>query len=111
MQIAEGIAAGAICLGFVQSIGLLVLSERRAGNPWRSPRTAVVGAAVAVLWCSYGLQANVALPYLYLGLICLTLLFLIVRRTFVLKLLNGLSLTRLPGLLAVFALFYLIAYC
>ena len=69
--VVECVLAGAACLVFLQSIGCLLLARKRVDDSWRTARPAVVGAAITILCCSYGLQLNVALPQLFLALVCL----------------------------------------
>ena len=111
LQMAEGIGAGAACLGLLQLIGLLSVTPKRSDQPWRSPRAAIVGAAITILWCAYGLQLNVTLPRLFVALTCLVLLFLVIRRAFILEQLRTPFVARrLPSFFATSVLFFAIAY-
>ena len=112
IQIATGIGACAACVLFLHLLGLLLIPNRHTGQFLKSPRAAFVGAAVTVIWCTYGLQFDIPLQRALFVEICVALVLLALRRSFLLRLLaNPTSTRRLLAALGMFALFFTLTYC
>jgi hypothetical protein len=112
IQIATGIGAAAACLLFLHLLGLLLIPQRHSSHYLNTPRAAFVGAAVTILWCSYGLRLEVPLPKLLFAEICVMLILLVLRRAFLFDLLaNATTIRRLLEAFGLFALFFTLSYC
>jgi hypothetical protein len=111
LQLLTGLGAGAACLLFLYVLGVLLTPARCADNALASPRPAVIGAAVTLLWCWYGIQLNFPLPTVMIAAICIASFLLVFRARFLIGLLgNRVAAAQLLAALAVFVLCYTIAY-
>ena len=112
LDLTGGAFAGAMTVLFLHVLGLVLTSATHARDLRGSPHLTVTGAAVAVLWCWYGIKLNVTLTVLQHALLGCTLVLALFRRSHVVANVVDPEFNRqVWRFLATYSIFYALAYC
>src|SRR6266550_8072793 len=105
-----GVFIGCACISLLYIAGLSVSPRRYLEKPHSFEPSLVLGAAIFIIWCWYGIKLEVALIHLIRAFGCLAvLLFFVGRRWQVWDFGAMGGLLRARGALFVYAWFYLLA--